>query len=350
MTRKEFLNEHKLPSTCQFSPSDWRLLASFWHPVARVEDITDKPVEVTLLDKSIVVFRIGQTISAADNHCPHRGAKLSLGYVRNDQLVCAYHGVCFDHSGACTSVPSVTEGSAQPVRMQLPTYPVAERYGLVWVCLNPDPVNALPEVPAFESSDYETFTMPPETWQCSALRHCENFNDTAHIPFIHDGTFGHETAPEIPSYKITETGSGFRRSVQMNIDPRITAEQAKTEPTGALFNYEYVFPFTSIIEISMPGDMGSDWIMDCVSPISAKVSGIFQVKARAFERDPKMTEEIAAYQAMVNGEDRPIVESQYPQKVPLDPKHEKHIPADYWSIYYRRHWKKLGLDQADPSA
>lgn len=345
MTRKEFLSEKKLPASCQFSESDWLLLAAFWQPIARSCDVTDEPVEVTLLDKSLVIYRSGDSISVADNFCPHRGAKLNLGFVRDGQLVCAYHGVCFDKTGACTSVPSAGGKGVQPIRMDLTTYPSVERYGLIWTCLNPDAKYPLPEVAAFESPKFETFTMSPEIWQCSAMRHCENFNDTAHIPFIHDGTFGHETTPEIPSYKICETETGFSRSVQMNIDPRITAQQEKTTPTGAMFNYQYVFPFTSIIEISMPGDMGSDWIMDCVCPISAKTSGIFQVKARAFARDPEMTGDIAVYQAMVNNEDRPIVESQYPQKVPLDPKQEKHIPADYWSIYYRRYWKKLGLDQ-----
>ena len=38
----------------------------------------------------------------------------------------------------------------------------------------------------------------------------------------------------------------------------------------------------------------------------------------------------------INDEDRPVVESQSPEELPLDLREEVHIPADRMSIEYRR--------------
>ena len=46
---------------------------------------------------------------------------------------------------------------------------------------------------------------------------------------------------------------------------------------------------------------------------------------------------------MINDEDKPMVEGQHPEDLPLDLTEEIHIPADRMSVEYRRALAKLGL-------
>src|SRR3954469_2766430 len=86
----------RLPRNCTFSSGDWAVLSSFWHPVARVRDLTDQPLGVRLLDQDIVLYWTGEGITAAADLCFHRGAPLSLGTLDNGRIRCAYHGYCYD--------------------------------------------------------------------------------------------------------------------------------------------------------------------------------------------------------------------------------------------------------------
>ena len=82
-------------------------LRSAWHPVLRVADLGTEPVAVTLLGEHWVVVRLDGVVAAFADRCPHRLVPLSAGSVDveggAEVLRCAYHGWCFDGSGACTA-------------------------------------------------------------------------------------------------------------------------------------------------------------------------------------------------------------------------------------------------------
>ena len=77
----------------------------------------------------MVLFRSeGGAVSALEDFCPHRGAPLSLGSVRDDgRIVCGYHGLVMGGDGRCVSMPG------QRVRPTIKQYPALERHGFVWV-------------------------------------------------------------------------------------------------------------------------------------------------------------------------------------------------------------------------
>ena len=76
-------------------------ILDFWHPVLSSRDLPQgRPVEVKLAGRSLAVFRGSSgTLGALDNVCPHRRSRLSIGSVREDRLVCAYHGWRFTADG-----------------------------------------------------------------------------------------------------------------------------------------------------------------------------------------------------------------------------------------------------------
>ena len=93
-------------------------LRRFWHPVMWADELTDGPKPATLLDEPIVVVRLGGEVAAFKDLCVHRGTALSLGWVEDEHLVCAYHGWTYDSNGVCTRIPS-THGDNIPRKARL---------------------------------------------------------------------------------------------------------------------------------------------------------------------------------------------------------------------------------------
>ena len=92
------------------------VLGHFWHPVARSEEVTDKPIKVKLLDQPLVLWRSDGRIAAFYDLCIHRGAPLSLGWLDNGELVCAYHGWRYASDGSCTRIPSLPADRVIPAK------------------------------------------------------------------------------------------------------------------------------------------------------------------------------------------------------------------------------------------
>lgn len=92
----------------------------------------------------VVVWR-GQdgVVHAWADRCPHRGMRLSFGFVRGNTLTCIYHGWSFgladDDSrggGQCLAVPA-HPGTAPPAKASVPALPAAEALGIIWTGTGP---------------------------------------------------------------------------------------------------------------------------------------------------------------------------------------------------------------------
>ena len=65
-----------------------------WHPVLASWEVAANPVGITRLGENIVVWRDAEgQVHALEDRCPHRGARLSLGWNLGDRVACWYHGV-----------------------------------------------------------------------------------------------------------------------------------------------------------------------------------------------------------------------------------------------------------------
>src|SRR4051794_33962832 len=181
--------EQAEPRATTRASGDGDVLFHYWHPVARSREVGDKPLAVTLLEQPLVLWRARGQIAAFYDLCVHRGSPLSLGWVENDALVCAYHGWCYEGSGACTRIPSLPEGRAIPRKARAVAYQVQERHGLIWVCLDEPraPLPALP--PEIDDPSYRWEAYSSEgVWQANVARMVENLADYSHFPWVHPGT------------------------------------------------------------------------------------------------------------------------------------------------------------------
>ena len=103
-------------------------------PVSLSRDLIAKQVmraELGRVDMAVWRSTCG-VVSAWENRCPHRGMRLSHGFVRGESLACAYHGWHYNCEGACHYIPAHPE--LEPPKTIRPTvYNVAESGGIVWV-------------------------------------------------------------------------------------------------------------------------------------------------------------------------------------------------------------------------
>ena len=71
-------------------------------------------------------------LHANQNRCPHRGMRLSFGFVRDDRLNCLYHGWSYDSGGQCRHIPA-HPALTPPRTVCLQTFAVREQHGTIWL-------------------------------------------------------------------------------------------------------------------------------------------------------------------------------------------------------------------------
>ena len=86
-----------------------RGLRNYWYPVAPSWQVSNAPIGITRLGDQIVLWRDQQGhVHALEDRCPHRGARLSLGWNLGDRVACWYHGIEVDGGGTVKNVPAVS--------------------------------------------------------------------------------------------------------------------------------------------------------------------------------------------------------------------------------------------------
>ena len=104
-----------------------------WWPVAASWMVTDKPQGLTRLGEQIAVWRDkDDAVHCIEDRCPHRGARLSMGWNLGDRIACWYHGVEIGGDGVVKSVPAVSECPMVGDKM-VKSYPCFEHMGGIFV-------------------------------------------------------------------------------------------------------------------------------------------------------------------------------------------------------------------------
>jgi vanillate O-demethylase monooxygenase subunit len=330
-----------LPRNCTFSESDWKILAPFWYPVAFSHEITDKPYAARLLDERLVLFRVSDgTVVAARDICLHRGVPLSLGWMENDELVCAYHGVRYNQKGQCICIPA-EPNAAIPSRLKLTTFAVMERYGLVWVRLVDNGDVHFPDLSEWDDPDYIQVLPNSVNIDAAAGRQMEGFLDVSHFAFVHKDSFGERDNPTVPDYPVERMPHGFRADYLSTVSnyPHGLKHLA---PEGFLWRrlFEVWLPFTAKLTVTFPN--GLLHILNAASPVSARKTRLFVPICRNFDKDAPLQDTLD-FNHQVFGEDQAMVEQQYPEDLPLRMQDEVHIAGDKSSITYRKALAALGL-------
>ena len=196
------------------------MFINFWYAAEQSKKVAAKPVAVKMLGQNFVLYRDESgaahcTIAA----CIHRGGALANGQVLGGDIECPYHGWRYGPDGRCRRIPSLGPKAKIPPRARIDSYPVQEKYGLIFVFLGDLPEAQRPplmEVPEWDDPGYQ-FDIRDRVVHANQLRAMENGIDMTHGEFVHSDMMGMRGEARdgeeyvAPSYDIrdTEWGAGI---------------------------------------------------------------------------------------------------------------------------------------------
>ena len=312
------------------------ILVHDWHPVAKASDLDNgKVAQARLLGEDLVLWSEGGKLHAWKDLCIHRGARLSLGKVAGGCLQCPYHGWLYDGSGCCVKIPAHPE-QKPPARARAVTYACREAYGLIWACLSETP-NALPVFPEWHLPGVRDFTMGPYTLESGGPRIIENFLDLAHLSVVHEGILGIGDRGEIGRYTVETTPEGIHATdiVIWQPDP-----DGSGSPGEAHYTYRVMRPLTAYLTKVAGGSRFT--MMIIASPMDELHTNTWIVfSMQGIDTTP--SDQLMYWMEKVFLQDKPVVQSQRPELLPLDLQAELHLNCDRTSIAYRQWLRQLGV-------
>jgi len=320
----------------------WRY---FWHPVCTLGELeaSDRGrgqlLQTKLLGVELVVARLESGVVALNNRCPHRSAKLHLGWNRGDSVQCPYHGWKWGANGKCLGIPAAPEGPIPP-NAKATAYDCEERYGLIWVRLDGSADTEMPGQIGFDDPSLRSVLGPSYVWKTHSARRVENYTDLAHFPFVHPETLGrgieHTTflTPEIHFRK--EGRMRFRYDPPEGTRNEVDAN-GNLSPL-AFTDYTIRLPFGVTLDIALQnGSRTVLWMW--ATPLDDIHCRSFWFTCHNADQDdpdlPLIDQRLINQMLAILEEDIDIVESQDPEQIP-HPRDEIAVAPDKVSLTYRR--------------
>lgn len=199
-------------------------LLNYWYPVCFVADLADRrPKPVQIMGKRLLLRRVGERIFAIQDRCAHRRVTLShreragVGKIEchtSDTVTCWYHG--FTYSFVTGRLVSNISWPSCPLvgELMIPTFPVREAQGLVYVWMGEDAPGPLENdvAPGFLDEDLVIagrMRVVPANWRWGV----ENGFDSTHVYLHRDSILFEESKTFIPlaivPKNLTGVGANF---------------------------------------------------------------------------------------------------------------------------------------------
>ncbi len=249
-----------------------------WYAVTKsVQVQPGQPTAVKALGQDLVLWRDDQgKLNCLEDFCPHRGAPLSRGEVKEGFIACRYHGVAVDGSGDIARVPAMPECPLEG-RKAVQSFPVTEAADAVFVYFpsaaqpTPPPLN-LP----YELSDPSwTGFLCTSPWECNYRYALDNLADPMHGCYLHAESFTLAYGSKQDIMKLEKTETGFLVS--------------RVEQAGENFDWtEMVFGASTYCRLDLPypkqaGPGGFFRILGYVLPVDENNCKVFFWRIRQCE-------------------------------------------------------------------
>jgi vanillate O-demethylase monooxygenase subunit len=156
---------------------------------------------------------------------------------------------------------------------------------------------------------------------------------------VHAGSLGDPDHPELPPFDVFPTELGLRYEYDWDLP-------SSGGHLGSRVHYQYYVDMPFTIRIKILGEEGVSIIYVPTMPIADGVCRMWVLFARNHSFD-RPDSDWADFSAHVWEEDQAVVETQRPERLPVDLTKEVHLrAADAPGIVYRGKLSDIGLDYA----
>lgn len=324
--------------------SEHPILRRFWYAACFASEVTTEPLPRTVLGTWLVLWRptLDAAVSVAHDVCAHRDAPLSKGWVSNCHLVCPYHGWEWDSRGQTQRIPQFPD-APHPTKSGLTMVFSLERYGVVWVCLDDDPIVGIPPLPEYDDPQWRVVPEYEWSFACTAMHLLENNFDQGHVAFVHRNTFGNPDRAELSDTTVTREPHGLLTSGKVPVEAR-PGEIGATVRTTVSKLYA---PFHGHIAITYPDGL-RHIMFKAITPVDDEHCVLTQIVLRTDTEQDRPAGDILAFDVEVENEDRELLEL-LPVGFPLAPHLNAHARADRNSLALRRLWTELVTGRWTPT-
>ena len=300
-----------------------------------------KPIEVPVLGHNVVLWRNkDKQVIVQDNRCPHRGAKLSMGKIKDNSscIECPYHGWKFDDTGVLKDIPA-EEKSHLVDKLCIKNYEVVESGGLIWFCpgtpsgLNPPVIQQMTHKEWISVTGQDVFD---NDWVTTL----ENSIDVTHVNFVHSD-FGDNQNGKVSIDKITESKN---QKIKMYSTINHKSENLLlkfTEQNNLTVKHDIFLPNTVSIQF---------WVKDILDVITyvtyTPLENNKTMLNWVFLRSPRLLlfDGILDY-FFIEGMKKAIIEDKRIVNSIVNPENRINIEADSVQVKFRAKLKELKLNE-----
>ncbi len=325
---------------------------NFWYPVALSEEVkADEPLRVEILSLKFVAFRDADGMAhVLSDTCAHRGGSLGKGWVKDGCVICPYHGWRYDGGGKCTTIPSIGYDGKPPPRAKVDSYPVQEKYGLVFAFLGDLPEQERPTLmPVDEYDDdewraSEAMVLPVDYYY---ERSMENGVDPAHNEFVHPthGYAGENPSYKVPDMEVKELEFGCYMGGEMDSSEykEPTMQQVRDGAGKTHAGTGTHGPNSMYTWIEFTADKAFHQYM-WEAPIDENRTRIYFINLRNMILDPAMDERVKERNLVIAHQDIDVLGELDPIRTPASNTKEILMPSDKAVLRYRE-WLKQWEDK-----
>ena len=237
-----------------------------WYAVLDSRSLAGKPIGIERLGELLVVWRTdsGEAVVHRDR-CVHKGARLSLGRVRDGCIECPYHGLRFDPSGACRLVPFLGSEHEISPNWKVEAYPTREAFGLVWVWYgHAEPADELPSLDALGAGVGRTW-QTHSVWPYHYTRLMDSNFDVYHFPFVHRSV-NPGLGPVVVEHEVKDLGD--------RIDTRVTLDAYGVDRRGGRARKTFVMNvrLPNLLYFEMSRRL---WLLAIMTPVDEDRTWVF---------------------------------------------------------------------------
>ena len=327
------------------------MFINFWYPAIESEQLGDAPEHVRMLGTDFVLFR--DSAGAAHclaNTCVHRGGSLAHGRVRDGCVECPYHGWRYDGDGRCIRIPSLGRDGKVPPRAKVDSYPVQEKYGLVFAFLGDLPEAERPPLQTIIEWDDEAWrpTMVSWEYETNFERAVENSLDPAHNEFVHPthGFKGEREDYRVPDLEIGEEELGAYFRIVM-FAPALKEGELKgmKDEEGGMEAYSgHRGPNQLWNRLHLTAENWLHQYQFC-TPVDEHRTRFWHINMRNSWLEPEVDAGVDERNRVTAGQDQVILSRLRPVVPPSGPNQELLMPSDETVLRYRRFllgWEQKG--------